>query len=51
MSDIAYRICKKPDCGHIFRDHTTMKTENMKKGKGAFGCLGNDTKCSCTRFV
>jgi len=29
MSDIAYRICKNPDCGHRFRDHTSMKTENV----------------------
>ncbi len=50
MSDIAYRICKNPDCSHRFRDHTSMKTKN-KEGKGAFGCLGNDNKCSCTQFV
>jgi len=50
MSDIAYRICKNPDCGHRFRDHTSMKTENKEKGKGVFGCLGNDNKCSCTHF-
>lgn len=50
MSDIAYRICKNADCCHRFRDHT-MKAKKMEKGEAAFGCLGNDNKCSCTRFV